>query len=149
MLTLDDMQGELSSAIAQGLNTCIDFGFFRKRGYDLTAGQRSIEVAIGADATSVTMKQPIHLVKGDVVVDVDTFSETFDYPLGRLYDVSQEIVNAEAVGGDFDQVSYMLAHKGQYIIDKKRPYPDKLYILQTKDNPYIFQFFIQGEPTSQ
>jgi len=39
----------------------------------------------------------------------------------------------------------MLGHRGQFVIDKKRPYPDKLYILKSKDSDYVFQFFVQGE----
>jgi hypothetical protein len=148
MLTLSDMEQELSEAIDQGLNTCINFGLFQKKGYDLTIGQRDVQVEIGPSVTKVTMIQPLHVVKGDTVVDHQEFFETFDVPLGRLYDVSQDIVNAEASMGEFDQLPYMLAHKGQYIIEKKKPYPDKLYILQTKDHPYLFQFFIEGEPTS-
>ncbi len=148
MLTLEDMQKELANAIGKGLDTCIDYGSFRKRGYDLSAGQMDIVVEIGKDITRVTMKQSIRMTKGDVVVSEEEFSENFDYPLGRLYDVSQEIVNVEATAGEFDQMPFMLAHKGEYIIDKKRPYPDKLYIMQTKDSPYVFQFFIEGEPTA-
>lgn len=147
MLTLADMEEELSGAIEEGLNTCIDYGVFKRRGYELTAGQRDVVVEIGDDATTVTMKQPLRLVKGETVIDEDRFSGTFDVPLGRLYDVGQDIVNVEAAAGEFDQLPYMLAHQGLYVIDKKRPYPDKLYILQTKDKPYVFQFFIQGEPT--
>ena len=103
---------------------------------------------IGSDVVSVVMKQPLRLVKGDVVVDEDEFVESFKYPLGRLYDVSQTVVDTEASVGEFDQLGYMLAHKGQYVIDKKRPYPDKLYVLQTKDSGYVFQFFVEGEPTN-
>ena len=69
----------------------------------------------------------------------------FDIPLGALYDVSMEIVNTESQIGEFEQLSYMLVHKGQFIIDKKKPYPDKFYILKTKDSDYKFQFFVQGE----
>jgi hypothetical protein len=148
MLTPVDMEQELAAAIDKGLNTCIDFGPYRKRGSQLTVGQRSVLVEIGPDLTRVTVKQPLRLVRGDIVVDEDTFSETFDYPLGRLYSVSQDIVNGETTFGEFDQLSYMLAHKGLYLMDKQRPYPDKLYALQTKDHPFVFQFFIEGEATN-
>lgn len=145
MLTLQQMQDELGDAIDKELNTCIDYGVFRRRGYDLTVGQRDVVVEIGRDTTHVIVQQPLRLTKGETVVNVDRVEESFSYPLGRLYDVSQEIVDVEATVGEFDQLPYMLAHKGQYVIEKKRPYPDKLYILQTKDHPFLFQFFIQGE----
>ncbi len=147
MLTLIDMQQELGDAIDKGLTTCIDYGAFRKRGYDLTIGQRNIVVDVGRDATLVTVKQPLKMTRGDTVVNFDEVAESFSYPLGRLYDVGQDVVDTETTAGEFDQLPYMLAHRGQYLIEKKRPYPDKLYILQTKDHPFIFQFFVQGEPS--
>ena len=113
----------------------------------MSIGERNIDISIGLDRVIVDLNQPLRLTKGDEVIEQSIFTESFSYPLGRLYDVSQDIVNAEATLGSFDQLPYILAHKGTYIIDKKKPYPDILYILTTKDSPYIFQFFIEGEPT--
>ncbi len=146
LLTLHDMETELAAAIDQALNTCIRYDKFRKRGAQLTIGQRSVTVIIGIDESIVTVTQPITITRGDKVTSEDTFSHTFSIPLGRLYDVSQDILDLETSIGEFEQLTYMLAYKGEYIIDKKKPYPDKLYILQTKDSNYLFQFFIQGEP---
>ncbi len=42
----------------------------------------------------------------------------------------------------------MATHKGEVHIRKKQPYPDKLYILKTRNKDYTFQFMIQGEPVS-
>ena len=114
----------------------------------MTVGQQEVVTAIGPSSIVVTLKMPLTISKEDIVIKRDSFSETFDYPLGRLYEVSQTIVDYESQYGEFEQLSYMLAHKGEYVIDKKKPYPDKVYILKTKDSPYIFQFMIQGEPTA-
>lgn len=147
MLTLQNMETQLADALAADINTCIDFSIFKRRGYQMSIGERNIDIIIGLDRVIVDLNQPLRLTKGDEVIEQSTFTETFSYPLGRLYDVSQDVVNAEATLGSFDQLPYILAHKGTYIIDKKKPYPDILYILTTKDSPYIFQFFIEGEPT--
>ena len=113
----------------------------------MAIGERTIDINIGQDATIATITQPITLTKGEETTHHDTFISTFPVPLGRLYDTSQDIINLEATTGTFDQLTYMLGHKGAYIIDKQKPYPDTLYILTTKDHPYTFQFFVQGEPT--
>ena len=147
-LTLGQMEQELEDSISKGLLTCIEFNTFKKRGFDFSVGSQSVDVQIGRSAVEVTLHQPITLRKKDAVVKEDTFSRTFAVPLGRLYDVSQDIVAAEATQGAFDQLLYMLAHKGEYVIDKKKPYPDILYVAQAKDSDYIFQFMIQGEPLS-
>lgn len=145
MLTRDHMEVELSKAIAEGLQTCLNLKKF-EHGFTMSAGSLAVTTEIGQDTVAVTANLPITLTKETATVSEDEFSEVFDYPLGRLYDVSQDIVDVEAVYGEFDQLNYMLSKRGQYIIEKQRPYPDKLYILQHKDSPYIFQFHIQGEP---
>ncbi len=146
LLLRTDMETELENAIDQALAGCIDLSKFG-RGYELaTSGKRKTNVTIGDDVVSVDVYMPVVLRKGDVKIDEDTFTTNFNYPLGRLYEVSQDIINVEATLGEFDQLSYMLAKKGQYIIEKDKPYPDKLYMLRTKDSDYLFQFFIEGEP---
>lgn len=147
MLTLQNMQEQLAEHINFGLMQCLDIMSFKKYNYELILGERNTEVAIGKDIILVNVNYPITIKKGDVEVSLSDISVPLDYPLGRLYDVSQEIIDVETEFGEFDQLTYMLAKKGQIIIDKKRPYPDKLYILKTKDSPYIFQFFIQDEPS--
>ena len=147
MLTTKSMEQQLSDAISDGLATCLNLGRFR-RGFDLQIGRQQVTTTIGPSAVIVTLQMPLTIRKDDVVVQRDSFSQTFSYPLGRLYAVSQDIVDYESQFGEFEQLSYMLVHKGEYVIDKKKPYPDKLYLLKTKDNPYIFQFMVQGEPTS-
>ncbi len=146
MLTSVSMEQQLSAAISDGLATCLNLGRFR-RGFDMTIGRQQVTTAIGPSAVIVTLSLPLTIRKDDIVISHDTFSQTFPYPLGRLYEVSQDIIDYESQFGEFEQLSYMLAHKGEYVIDKKKPYPDKTYILKTKDSSYIFQFMIQGEPT--
>lgn len=146
MLTRQDMEEELSDAIAQSLATCLQLQRFRGGGVALTVGTSDVSTEIGDDVTIVTLHLPVTLQKDDRVVNEDTFSKGFTYPLGRLYEVARDILDVESEFGEFEQLSYMLVHKGQFIIDKKKPYPDKLYILRTKDSPYMFQFFVQGEP---
>lgn len=145
MLTRAHMETELSKAIAEGLQTCLNLKRF-ERGFDMSIGSLAVATEIGQDTVSVTANLPITLTKETATVSEDEFTEVFDYPLGRLYDVSQDIVDIESVYGEFDQLNYMLSKRGQYIVEKQRPYPDKLYILQHKDSSYIFQFHVQGEP---
>ena len=146
MLTLHDMEQELNDAIGQGLKTCLNLGKF-KSGVDLKVGTMNVDTVIGDYDTLVRVNLPIVLSKGELSVQENSFSKSFNYPLGKLYNVAMDIVDVETQYGDFEQLTYMLAHQGQIIIDKKKPYPDKLYILNTKDSPYTFQFFIEGEPS--
>jgi len=146
MLLLKDMEEDLSKHINSGLARCINLQEFKKYGYDIQTGTRKVTVEIGKENVIVSLNYPITIKKDTVEVSVSEFSAIFNYPLGRLYDVSLDIIDGETEFGEFDQLIYMLAKRGQYVIDKQRPYPDKLYISKTKDSPYIFQFFIEGEP---
>ena len=145
MLTRNMMEDELQEAIKQELATCIDVKKF-SRGVDISVGSLDVDVNVGDDATIVNLNQKITLKRGDNTLIENQFSRDFEVPLGRLYEVSQDIIDIETTYGEFEQLVYMLAHKGEYIIDKKRPYPDKLYVLKTKNSEYVFQFFIQDEP---
>jgi len=144
-LTLDSMEEQLSKAIKEGLSSCINLKGFAK-GADLSVGALDVEVQIGNYESLVNIDMPIKIQKGDVSAEENDFGTKIDVPLGALFGVTREIIEGEAKSGDFDQLSYMLLHKGNFIIDNKKPYPDKLYILKTKDSDYIFQFFVQGEP---
>lgn len=143
-LTLSEMENQLSQAIREGLSSCINLKGFAK-GATLTVGSLDVNVDIGEYSSIVSVQMPVKIQKGDLSVEEHDFSTTLDIPLGALYGVSRDIIELETTIGEFDQLAYMLLHKGQYVIDKKRPYPDKLYISKIKDDDYIFQFFIQGE----
>ncbi|MBT4577356.1 hypothetical protein HOB91_03440 [Candidatus Woesearchaeota archaeon] len=144
-LTLGGMESQLSQAIKEGLSSCINLKGFAK-GATLTVGSLNVEVDIGDYQSIVEVNMPVKIQKGDLSVEEGDFSTTLEVPLGALYGVSRDIIEVETSVGEFDQLGYMLIHQGQVEIDKQRPYPDKLYILETRDDDYIFQFFIQGEP---
>ncbi|HLD15734.1 MAG TPA: hypothetical protein VJB94_04115 [Candidatus Nanoarchaeia archaeon] len=146
MLTLNSMEDELAKAINTGLMNCLNLKQFEK-GFDIRVlPNYNTEVSIGEDNVLLTLNMATILSKGGTDAREDKFQTSLKYPLGRLYNVAQDIINVEAQYGDFEQLNYMLAKKGQYVINKDKPYPDKLYVLQTKDSKYIFQFFIEGEP---
>ncbi len=151
MLLKSDMEKQLSAAIDFGLQTCVDAQSFKKLGSFeiITPEDWTVDTRIGSDIVVVTVNYPVRLrsTKSAAEVSAQEFSKSFNYPLGYLYDVSQEILDYETEFGEFDQLSYMLAKKGQVRIDKKRPYPDKIYILGKYGNDYVFQFAVQGEST--
>ena len=141
-----DMEQELNVALGRELERCIDV---RKiaRGMQVQESGHEVQVAIGTDVVDVTVLKEVTLMRDDDRASQDAFRVSFAYPLGRLYEVVQDILQVETTLGEFEQLSYMLSHKGQYLIEKKKPYPDKLYLLQVRDNDYLFQFFVQGEPS--
>ncbi len=143
-LTRNEMEIQLEEVIYVGLGNCLSFGGFA-RGADVSIGEMEVDVIIGEYESFVDVNVPIKIQSGEAFVEENKFGATLDIPLGALFEVSRDIIKAETTLGEFDQVPYMLGHRGQFVVDKKRPYPDKLYILKSKDDDYIFQFFVQGE----
>ncbi len=145
MLTLNEMESQLSEAIKNGLMTCINLRSFG-RGADLQRGNLNVETEIGREEVIVTANMPVTLKRGDLVEKEEEFFATINKPLGKLYEVSQDVIDVETEFGEFDQLSYLTAIPRDFIIEKKRPYPDKLYII-IDDSGYVFQFFVQDEPS--
>jgi heme/copper-type cytochrome/quinol oxidase subunit 2 len=156
MLTIKEMEDQLNEAAAYFMNDCLasikDTGSFKK--YDVvTTGTPKYEFVIRPDRVVLNVNWPVTLrgKSKDVSVSEDKFEINFNYPLGQLYDVSQDVINGwdafagEAVTGYFDTLTYMLAKKGEYKIYLKKPYPDKVYDIVKEGNEYSFQFAIEGE----
>jgi len=150
MLRLSDMEKQLDEAIDFALNTCIDVQGLKKWGnFEIRTPKKwEVTTTINPESVRVEVNYPVTLIseRSDAVLSEDTFIKTFNYPLGELYKVSQNIVDTEATYGEFDQLSYMIAYHGMYRIEKDRPYPDKIYKLNKQDINYKLQFAIQGEP---
>ncbi len=156
ILRLQDMENELNEFILKDLQTqCLNINSFQRGRFDINQGQLKIKTTMSDDSVLVEANLPIKVTIGELVAEQSDFSALINVPLGRLFESSRDIVNAEATIGDFDTVPYSLLKtqltSKPYIIQRKQPYPDKLYIMKIKDTPsedneYIFQFFIQDEP---
>jgi len=155
MLTKTYMEKELVDKFKERMTQgCLDLKGFQKLGLDYKFGKLDVEVDIGDDSVVVFVNMPIEISKGDVKATADKFKTNVNLPLGRLYDASRDILNAETSTGYFDTSLYSVQKTGvtskPYVLKKLQPYPDKLYILKIKDVPrvddeFVFQFFVQGE----
>ncbi|MDD5331754.1 MAG: hypothetical protein PHE43_02950 [Candidatus Nanoarchaeia archaeon] len=156
MLTIKNMEDQLNENVGDFMDNCLEE--VKSQGnlktYNvLINGEPKYEFLIRPDEVVLNINWPITL-KGkskDISVSEDKFEIDFNYPLGNLYDVSQDIINGyslspgEATTGYFDSLTYMLSKKGEYKIYVKKPYPDEVYRLVKEGNNYIFQFAVQGE----
>jgi hypothetical protein len=151
LLLISHMESELNEALEFSLRNCIDIGGFERfRNFDIiTNKDPTVDTNIRTNKILVNVDYPVTLKsrRDDTQVSIDKFSVSLDYPLGELYDVSQEILSGETQLGDSDILSYMIFKRGKYKIYKQKPYPDKIYIIKREDNPYIFQFAVQGRPS--
>ncbi len=151
MLLMKSMEKELSEALTNELPTCLNIHKFSQfKPYQVSTPKKpQIDVSIRRFDAVVTLDYPVRLTskRSPVSVEKSKFETVLTIPLGRLYEVSQEIVNQEAEFGTFETLYYMLSKKGEIKIYLKKPYPDKIYQLKHQNSDYIFQFAIEGEPS--
>jgi len=147
------MENELQEYISNELRKCVNVynagggGFIQS--YDVTAGRKfDTKVTIQDSDVLVELTYPVTLTSKDrkQKISEKTFTAVVEKPLGELYGVAMDIVNAEARYGVFDVLTYMMSKKGRYTIYPLKPYPDKLYRIKMREDNFIFQMAIEGEP---
>ncbi len=155
LLLLNDMETQLDEALRADILNCVGDvqSFGRLKPITITTPQPlKVQTNILQDTISVNVNYPIIITSNkdsSVNVQQNIFRGTLEYPLGNVYRVAQDILDQETILGDFDPLFYMIAKRGEYIITKNRPYPDKLYVIHQNNHDYQFQFFIQGQPGSE
>ncbi|RME55049.1 hypothetical protein D6777_01715 [Candidatus Woesearchaeota archaeon] len=148
LLTLQNMESQLSKAIEESLPECLDFD--NVRGVNIkTKGKPKVSVQILPLQVLVDLEYPVTVESkvSDAKASTNKFSYIVDKPLGDLYNVAQDILDQETTTGQFDQLTYMLLKLGKYTIYVQKPYPDKIYRLKLREDNFMFQFAVQGEPS--
>ncbi|MBU2637497.1 MAG: hypothetical protein KJ955_00840 [Nanoarchaeota archaeon] len=153
-LTKEKMQEQLSEAIKEALGTCLDIEGAAEMGliktFTLQRGDTmDVNVEILPEQVNIELKHDVQLKskKGDVTKKQGVFETTVRSPLGELYEVALDILDAETTMGRFDQLTYMLSKMSRYTIYLNKPYPDKIYVLKLREKDYVFQFAVEGEPS--
>ncbi len=146
LLTIQRMEYELEQTITTNMKDCVDMDMFRLQGNVVEEGDIFINVTIGSHAIRVQAEYPINITENvDKITRVKDFLHIEQVPLGSLYYLAQAITFDEITKDDFDKDAWMIRNNAKTIIDKHRPYPDKVYVLEKEG--YTFQFGIQGKPT--
>jgi len=150
LLTREIMEEQLEEYIEPELLSCINLSLFERLGYGVLAGDLETDVLITIDEVIVKARYPIRIEKIDDIQEEENYIATIDAPLGKLYDLSMNILNSEIKDGFFDKDLWMLNHSVMIRIDKHRPYPNIVYNLSTDDLDgltYSFLFSLIGRDT--
>ncbi len=146
MPVFGDIVSDLNDNIQVGVNNCIDQDLIKGGlGYKIEAGSLTTETTASGPNLLVRANYDVDITKGDTKSSIRGVTVNFDIPLEELYVVAVDIVNAEASVGLFEQLLYMVNERGQYIINLDKPYPDKIYKINKKDNGYELWFAVEGE----
>ncbi len=133
------LEERLTAYLQEHVPSCLDLSAFKSTDYHLTVGDFNVASTINQKNILLQFTYPITLSQGTFTVSKDQFTQTIDYPLGEVLDLSTDILNAEAQNKEFD----VLAAKN-YEITLRRPSPDTLYIIKPNGYDAKFQFAIQG-----
>ncbi|MBW2968371.1 hypothetical protein KY362_07870 [Candidatus Woesearchaeota archaeon] len=148
--TRQDMELELAEYLKPLLNDCIDLDRFREQGTEVEAGDLKVDVDIAQENVVVTLSYPMSLFLGESSLDLADFTQRIDLPLGKLFDLSVNIMNDEIANGYYDQDEWMFMHGSEVTIDKHRPYPDIVYTLKKSNregDEIVFNFALKGKET--
>lgn len=143
-LTRIELETELKNYLEDRIKTCIDMESFRDDSrYEFIVGEYEFNAKIFDKNVLLNISYPIKLKRKGIEVSASTFSETLNVPLGTIQNAVVDILNAES-NGYFDNVMYTLSKQNDVIVILKRPYPDKVYTVRSKDSLYEFNFAIKG-----
>mgnify|MGYP001565635269 FL=1 len=138
------IEEKLKNNIAIQIDNCVDRDLL---GTDVKGSKNiKVDVAMRRDSVVVDTNYDVTFVNNNVEMPLGKVTTVVsDIPFVELYDVVHDVVNAQAIDGDFEQLFYMLGKRGKIEIQVDRPYPDKVFIVNKKDSDFKFQFAIQGE----
>lgn len=146
MPQLSELIGMLNSKIQSDVNNCVDKSLVKSGfGYEVRAGKVTTRLETGSTGLMIRAHYDVNITKGEVKQKVDDVVVSYDAPIEELYSVAVDIVNSEANVGFFEQLLYMVAKRGQYVVTLDKPYPDKIYTIKKRGSNFEFWFAIQGE----
>jgi len=148
VLTLKNIQKELSEKVLEGLPSCLQLSEFKELGYEFTASDMEVETRVSQDEVTFILTFPLSFTQGSQLQDLDTFFFQTPLPLGKLVSLANTILNDE-IKSSFDESKFMKETFGEIIVEKHQPYPDVVYTLKTKkpNNNLEFNFAIEGFDT--
>jgi hypothetical protein len=115
-------------------------------GYEIEKGEMDIDVLFNDDVVEVEVDYDLSVKKEQVSMRLPVVESVVpNVAFEDLYSVAYDVVDAWARGESFDQLGYMLQHKGRYIIDVDKPYPDTIYMISKDGNPFELWFAVQGQ----
>ena len=147
-LTRAKVESQISDYVKTQIFTCLDLSQFEKdKRFRFTTGKLNADAHIDDNTVQVNVNYPITLSRSGVKTTIEDFSANLRMPLGKMMDLSTNIINSEIEKGEFDNINYMVRNKGELLVERHTPYPDEVYVLKARDGSLIFQFGIEGEST--
>jgi hypothetical protein len=144
ILSVKDMEKEISQEILNNIEDCIDFKYFTDKGYKIDLGNKSLDVKITNSGVTYDLFYQIIMKIEEQEINVDKFYTTLEHPIGMAYKLVLDIINQETTKGYFNKDKWIQDNNLLFSIEKNKPYPYIIYSINTKDN-FIFNFALETE----
>ncbi|MCD4666639.1 hypothetical protein K8R47_02410 [archaeon] len=145
-----NIEEELDQILLTKITQCVDelISQAESEGFNANKGNPQIQTTIGDTKIIIEFYYPITLTKDTTSITEEIFSYSFNIPLGKMLDITREIIEEESNTNNFFNVPVSLStisSPGGLITIEKQTYEDtKIYILKSTKTGYVFQFAIKG-----
>lgn len=155
MLSKTIMEEKIKEYLMPKIKTCANLARFEPSSlsfipYELKYDPDAVdlEVLINRKNILLNLTMPVTIGRADVKFSQNSFYKGVGIPLGDLIYVTNDILNAESILGDFSTLSYDLFNLNKYEIRRNlmpfKPY-HKIYTVKENGYDYEFKFAIEGE----
>lgn len=145
------IQQTLKKELKPVIDNCLNFSRYETSGYNVELQPSDLDVKISPLFVDIVLNKRITITRNDDKVELYSFAQKINLPIGRVIDVANLILNSELENNYFDKDNWMKEHGVEIKIKKSRPYPNKLYSLLKfipEQNEWIeLNFGIKGKDT--
>ena len=147
MPLLSSAESSFEEYVINHMKGCVGEGVFQGGlGYEITKGEMEVDVSLNGDGVKVNTDYNVVISKGDDKLSMPKTKVTVtDVPFEDLYGVATDIIETLATGNKFEQVGYMIDHRGEVMIDVDKPYPHVVYMLSKQDSNFELWFAVEGK----
>ena len=132
-------EDEIKNYVINKLSLCIDLNSLRNEGYDVQEGEMNVDVDVLEYSTLITLDYPITISKGDSRVSENKFVKTFNVPLGRIAEISKDVIDSEISYGEFFNQIYEVKHP-EVTVKSYGPVEVVVYTISLRDYDYEFDY---------
>jgi len=136
-------EDEIKNYMINKLPSCIDLGSLRNEGYDVQEGQMGVDVDVLDYSVIVALDYPITISKGGSRINENKFVRMFNVPLGRIAEVSKDVIDSEISYGEFFNQIYEIKHP-EVTVKSYEPVDVVVYTVSLRGHDYDFKFAVRS-----
>jgi hypothetical protein len=139
------IEEQISLEIQQGLQTCLDnFQVFIDQGYTVESTREGLLVEVEILENHINAKASLNkkISKADTSIQLDSFSEKMEMPLGKLYDVSTNILETFLIKENALCISCfsLIGNQKNVVIEYERYGEEYIFSIHEPQEKFILRF---------